>query len=317
MSVEESTIHCQALPLTPIPSYDVDPQKRKESPDFYGYIPDGGGRALIFGCMMLNSALLLLIRSFSATMLMIANKRYLMIYMAGDMALYLLQKVAREDLHYWFPIDGAFGLFVSLLARVIVKTVIDFTGIIQFRGPQELGGVYWTASMFLAVAASFASVWIGGGERMHWTLLGAASGAWVLVFTLFLLVMKKEYRRTFVSTRTGKQQIMDRFSKADDDAIKASVMKRNKKMWWPIRGEVKEWVLENYWRWDEEKPTWFTEAWLAKLPSDMIPVEAEKNVKGIRVRENGRRRSSVEMVKGMFGKGEEEVRVGGRVEPVA
>ena len=37
---------------------------------------------------------------------------------------------------------------------------------------------------------------------------------------------------------------MDRFSKADDDAIRASVMKKNKKTWRHIRGEVKEWVLE-------------------------------------------------------------------------
>jgi len=26
-------------------------------------------------------------------------------YMAGEMALYLLQKVARGDFHYWIPID--------------------------------------------------------------------------------------------------------------------------------------------------------------------------------------------------------------------
>ena len=32
-----------------------------------------------------------------------------------------------------------------------------------------------------------------------------------------------------------------------------------------------------------------TEAWLAKLPSDMIPVETEKNVAGIR--DSERRRS--------------------------
>jgi len=259
--------------------------------------------------MMLNCALLLLIRSFSAAMLIIVEKRYFLLYMAGDMTLYLLQKVARGDFHYWAPVDGALGLYCSFQMRVIVKVLSDFTGVVHFRGPQELGGVYWTANMFLAVVASFASVWIGGGERMHWTLVGAASGAWLLTFGLFLLLMKKEYRRTFASTRTGKEQVMERFSKTDDDAIKASVMKKNKKMWRPIRGEVEEWVREGWWRWEAEKPEWFTESWIAKVPPDMIPSEAKQAAKGIRA--IARRRSSFSLIAG------EEKIAPGRVAPMA
>ena len=280
----------------------MDPQKRKESPDFYGYSPDGGGRALIFGCMMLNSALLLLMRSLSAAMLMLVEKRYLLVYMAGDMALYLLQKVLRGDFQYWIPVDGAFGLFVSLLVRVGIKNIVDFTGVVHYRSPQELGGLYFTANMFLALLASVASVWVyidkGGGEvteRVAFSLVGYLGGCWSITFGLFLLLMKKEYRRTFFTVLTAKQATMDKF-KIDDEAVKASVLKKNKHHWRVIRGEVKEWVLENYWRWDEEKPTWMTESWLAKLPSDMIPAEAEKHVKGIR--DSQRRRSSLLGTKG-------------------
>ena len=74
-------------------------------------------------------------------MLMLVNKRYLAIYMAGDMALYLLQKIARGDFHYWVPVDGPFGLFVSLVLRVNVKTITDFTGVVQFRADTELEGL--------------------------------------------------------------------------------------------------------------------------------------------------------------------------------
>ena len=243
--------------------------------------------------MILNSALLLLIRSFSAAMLMLAKKRYFVLYVAGDMALYLLQKVWRGDFHYWIPLDGALGLFSSLLVRVMVKTITDFTGVVHFRGPQELGGLYWTIDMFLAVVASFFCVWVGGGGRTEWTLVGAASGAWVLAFLSFLLLMKKEYRGTFVSTQTGKQQIMNRFE-VGDDAGKALVMKKNKKMWRAIREDVKEWMLLNYWRWEEEQPGWYTEAWLAKVPADMFPIEAKQVVKDIRAKV--RRRSSFAMV---------------------
>ena len=213
-----------ALTLHHSYDYDTDPVKRKETPDFYGYIPDEG-----------IARPLLLVRAFSAAMLILVSKRYLAMYWAGDMALYLLQKVARGDFHYWLPVDGAFGLFVSLLMRVMVKTVTDFTGWIQFRGDAELGGVYWTMNMFLALLTSFGSVFVyyaDNGEevelittdhnstaieieeRVAWTLVGSLRGAWVVVFGVFgvfLSLIKKEYRRTFFITRKSKQWTMDFF----------------------------------------------------------------------------------------------------------
>ena len=42
-------------------------------------------------------------------------------------------------------------------------------------------------------------------------------------------------------------------------------------MWVRIREDVKQWVLSNYWRWEEEKPEWMTELWIAKVQPDMIP----------------------------------------------
>jgi len=57
--------------------FDTDPVKRKETPDFYGYIPDKGiARHLLLVCISLNSALLLLVRAFSGAMLMLVSKRY-------------------------------------------------------------------------------------------------------------------------------------------------------------------------------------------------------------------------------------------------
>ena len=59
--------------------------------------------------------------------------RYLLAYVVGDIALYLLQKIARGDLHYFIPIDGGLGLFVSVFLRVTVKVITDYTGCLNFR----------------------------------------------------------------------------------------------------------------------------------------------------------------------------------------
>jgi len=253
---------------------------------------------VIFVCMVANSALLLMMRSLSVAMLMLVQTRYFLIYIAGDMALYLLQKVLRGDFHYWLPIDGAVGLVLSLLARVIVKTIADFTGVIQFRHPGELGGLYWTVNMFMALVASFASLFVyfdSGGEavaeRTAWTLVGCMGGAWLITFGVFFLVMKKDYRRTFFSTMSGKRNSMNYFLMGADDQVKSEVLTINKHQWRQIRGEVKEWVLANWYRWVTAKPAWFTEAWVFKLPEDFIP-DDEDQARLEEIRQRGRRRSS-------------------------
>jgi len=75
---------------------------------------------------------------------------------------------------------------------------------------------------------------------------------------------------------------MDFFLKGKDDGTKKSTIKHNKKQWRAIRGEVKEWVREGWWRWEAAKPEWMTESWNAKVPPDMIPSEAKQAAKAIR-----------------------------------
>ena len=81
------------------------------------------------------------------------------------------------------------------------------------------------------------------------------------------------------------------------------MLKKNKKMWWAIREDVKEWVQTNWRRWKEEKPAWFDFAWQSKVPKEWIE-DAEESARLDEARKKGRRRSSVEMAKLMFGRGE-------------
>ena len=56
--------------------FDVNPQHRRDDPAFYGYIPDSAGRrTAIFFCMIMNGALLLLLRSLSTALLAMVNWR--------------------------------------------------------------------------------------------------------------------------------------------------------------------------------------------------------------------------------------------------
>ena len=50
----------------------------------------------------------------------------------------------------------------------------------------------------------------------------------------------------------------------------------NPNKWEAIKEPVKEWVQENWWTWKEEKPGWFTDAWIAKVPDDFIPEEEDR-----------------------------------------
>jgi hypothetical protein len=56
--------------------FDVNPKRRRDEPDFYGYIPDSARRRTgIFFCMIMNGALLLLLRSLSTVLFALVSGR--------------------------------------------------------------------------------------------------------------------------------------------------------------------------------------------------------------------------------------------------
>jgi len=262
---------------------------------------------LTFGCLIFNGALLLLLRSFGAAILIIANKNYFIAYMAGDMTLYLLQKAARNDVWYWLPLDGAAGMAATFTFRVAVKVITDYTGVVQFRGSAEIGGVYWTFNMLMAIAATFASVHIhfksvekddqAISEGTAWAFASVFGGAWAAVFLIFLFLMKKKYRGTFFSLQTGNDYVQNYFlEKQNTDERRASIVKKNRHLWQSIRPQVREWLKENWLRWVEEKPEWFNQVFISNVDYDLLPPEvlAQQNLIG----GGSRRRSSITDVMG-------------------
>jgi hypothetical protein len=118
--------------------WDVDPKYRKEAQTFYGYVPDTAfGRSAIYVCMVLQSAGMLLIRSFGTALLVKLGWAYFGGIFAAEMGIYLLYKLARRDACYWLPVDGVAGAFCSFALRFTIKVVTDYTGVIQFRQVEQ------------------------------------------------------------------------------------------------------------------------------------------------------------------------------------
>jgi hypothetical protein len=342
MSSASISCACNTLPLVQrqIPSdssslslfaladdFDSDPDGRKNLPSFYGYLPDEGTkRTIMYACMVLNSALLLLLRSVGAALLMLADTKIFVAYMAGDQLLYLLQKLVRGDFLHWIPLDGMSGLACSFLERVMVKTLTDFTGVLQFRGAGEMGGAAWLWAMSLALVAPWVAVPVYFGSLTSnptnvtaietvlnntdsnadagdlqqpdkwelkqsdiWELLSYMTVLWLTAFAVFLGLMKKEYRKTFWSLETGNEWIQSYFIRGREDETKQKVFHYNKRKWKAIEPQVKEWVGRGWMRWERDKPDWFTDHWKASVPVPWVPTEGKADHK--RAKESERRMS--------------------------
>ena len=57
--------------------------------------------------------------------------------------------------------------------------------------------------------------------------------------------------------------------------MKFEVFSKSRHHWVSIREKVRKWVGENWARWEEEKPEWFTDAKKAKVPVEFIPTSGE------------------------------------------
>ena len=155
---------------------------------------------------------------------------------------------------------------------------------LYFSDPYELGGLYWIAGLVIGQATSFVAVFLFSREkdassdlsRDLWVLAGTLEGFFVVFFAVFMSNIKRKYRVTFFSSVSGKQFSHDKFRNATSDAMKIDVFGNHYSYYTDIRGEVEQWVRENYETWVEEKPDWFTSA-EASIPRDMIPMSSEND----------------------------------------
>ena len=77
-------------------------------------------------------------------LLAMVGGQWVLVYLASDMGLYFMYKILRRDLWHWVPLEGAASVVESVVERIMVKVLADFTGVVQFRGAGEMGGAYFT-----------------------------------------------------------------------------------------------------------------------------------------------------------------------------
>ena len=295
-------------------SWDWDRNKVNQSqrPDFYGFIPDGvGGKVAVFAALYLVSAFNLLTRSIACVLLYEwGGFQHIAVVLGWEIALYLAVKAARRDLWYWVPIEGATGVFASFMIRVIIKVVTDWTAVVQFRHPNEVGGVYFTLSLGITVALGIAAakgfepsgtvddamVGAEGLETIKWEkdtimwIVKSSCIGLVLSYTGLLFAMKREYVWTFFSTDTSNEASCELFTKSQSDDLKFHILGINRHKWYAKCGEdVRAWLADRLPVWMEEQPEWFTTQKMSLIPDDMVEPEMLIRLRTIRGLELKRR----------------------------
>ena len=80
---------------------------------------------MVFALLFLYHTVWTLGKTFSMAVLVQTNLLWLVVYLLSDHFGLILYKLVRGDLVYWVP---GLGWSMSILARFIVKVLVDFTG---------------------------------------------------------------------------------------------------------------------------------------------------------------------------------------------
>ena len=285
--------------------YDADSSNRRWSPSFYGFLPNGLRRkAAVLILLLLVSAFNLCVRTLTAILLYIRGDFELMLgVLSAELCLYLAVKAWRRDFYYHVPVYGVTGVFMSLSFRVISKVVTDWTAVCHFRHPSDVGGAYWTFTIFFNVLAGLVSATVfettkidvttadeNAGGRNHLDridvlkVMTACCFGLCMSFLLFLMSIKKKYIQTFLNNKSSCEHIIDKFMNNSSDQLKFKILQRNEYKWrCAIGEEVKAWLMKRLPEWIAEEPEWFTShkrscvpEWAIDNPSLLVQLRTRK-----------------------------------------
>ena len=280
--------------------FDTDPSKREDTPHFYGYVPaNPTKRTIVFTSMVIFSAGMLLIRCTTLVVLRSIGTLWMYGFLCFDLCLFLLVKMLRNDFWYWIPSASFFSEFLlSLSLRIGAKIVTDFTSMVQFRHPQEVGGFYWTICSIITIVSLPVTLKMyetKNNKAENDKNLGLLVGVIVipisiLSFFIFFLNIERMYLRTFVSQKTTNQHTAFRFQSATSDESRSNAtFAQSRRTWRHFEDNVEAWVRVNWERWVDEKPKWF----LLQRPNIPISFIPDKHSRRLETRRRTKQKSSL------------------------
>ena len=291
---------------------DIDPTQRFLFADFYGFVPTSSvGFNVVRSSMILMSFCQVIGKCFALAILHDVGLGIVTGYITIDIGLFFLLKIIRGDLRYWLPIDNnVVSWIVSILDRLIVKVVGDFTGMIHLREPREMGGTYWLLNQIMTMASIFVAIYFHNGKRELgeeeisialgggdlFLMASVLTLVWSISFALLLLFCDKRYRKTFYSTDTTSDLICEAFN-SDDDSVKQVIFTVHRKLWGVKEESIKLWLEGSWDSWHAEKKEWFTDKFIASIPADLVPGGEEEleggNEQKVTIETLRRRKSSM------------------------
>ena len=270
------------------------------NPGFYGFMPLRGLKKKILQvAMMVMSFCHLLMRCVCYAVLWSCGSSFFIIFFCGDMALFLLCKLVRRDSRYCLRLDGIASFFVSLIWRLVVKLVNDFTAMPHLRHPFELGGAYWLYSMIWSAVSLGISLVIKQGQQqpqikvldLEYICLGLTF-TWAVSFGVMMTCAESKFRHTFWNTKTSRDHAYDNFVNGSE-AARMNLFTLHSSLWMPFKKQISSWLEENWDNWYIESPIWFNNHMIALIPDDILPSGVEEMTLEKRKISKSRRRSSL------------------------
>ena len=237
-------------------------------------------------------------------LLALLGNRWAFAYIFADLGLYLVVKVLRGDFWYVIRAGKSAEFIISLLCRIAVKLIADFTSLVQLRHPNEVGGFNWLLGFMLTMGSLPVAIKIAEPQGDETKALPIARAVLIAsipltlsAFALFFYNIERKYFHTFFNMTTGVDFSVESFRHASSDLAKASIaLGRSKKQWESIEEEVRNWVEVNWEIWEEENPKWLNERRRAKIPVEYIPTASGRNKEKV-----GRASVDTETEKGVGG----------------
>jgi hypothetical protein len=173
---------------------------------------------------------------------------------------------------------------------------------------------YFLFNQLTTFASVFASVYLYTSmgydhlpARLLWISAGSISAAWALAYLSLVSMVKPEWRSSFWSTRTALDEARTTFYECETEEEKMGIFGLHRSKWESFRDEVRDFTHANWARWKAEKPAWFTEEVIQRVPDEFIPIAALASLNAA-AHGGQRRRSSL----GLAGSVRQSVRLSAR-----